>query len=452
MAYFAPLPETELAVAAPPEVTAARQRYRRAYLNQELSLYIHYPFCVRKCPYCDFASLPSRPDSARDADYVSWLLREFELKKPLLQGRELVSVYLGGGTPSLCEPQELARLLAGLAPYLSADAEISLEANPGTVNQAKLTALRAAGFNRISIGVQSFDDAMLKRLGRIHSREEALAAAQMARAAGFSNFNLDLMHGLPQQDVAGALADLEQALALEPSHLSWYELTLEEGTYFGKHPPKLPDEDVLCDIEVAGFARLEAAGFSHYEVSAFGQGTTRCYHNQNYWLYGDYLSLGAGAHQKVSLKPSDAAALSGAALSSAAAAESGRDIAIWRACNSEDLTAYRDMLFTMPAVAPLQLGAQCHEVTDARELIFEYWLNRLRLRSDPVTTAEVKLRTGLDLQDFADDLRALQAQGLVHYEPSGAGEQGGVGEQGGAVVALTEQGNLMLNDVLAHFL
>ena len=451
MAYFAALPQltvpATLAHLVPPEVVAARDYYRAAYAQHEISLYVHYPFCVRKCPYCDFSSLPLGSDGARDEDYVSLLLREFELKKDLLKGRSLVSVYLGGGTPSLCEPKELGRLLAGIGPYLAADAEISLEANPGTVDAHKLRQLRAAGFNRISIGVQSFDEVMLKRLGRIHSRDEAIAAARLARAAGFTNFNLDVMHGLPGQDVAGALADLDTALSLEPTHLSWYELTLEEGTYFGKHPPKLPDEDVLVEIETAGFAKLQAAGFAHYEVSAFSLGgTTRCYHNQNYWLYGDYLGLGAGAHQKVSLKRADAAALSGMALSGQSGAEDASAMAIWRTTNSEEIAAYRDQLLDLNVARkpPLLLGCSSHEVTDLGEIIFEYLLNRLRLRSDPVSVSEFKLRTGRELTAFTSDFLALQEQGLVACELD---EQGLL-----RAFTLTEQGNLMLNDVLAHFL
>ena len=466
MAYFPALPSltvpASLASLVPAEVAAGRANYAASYGQHEISLYVHYPFCVRKCPYCDFSSLPLGSDGARDADYVSLLLREFELKKDLLKGRPLVSVYLGGGTPSLCEPHELARLLEGIGPYLAADAEISLEANPGTVDAGKLAQLRAAGFNRISIGVQSFDKVMLQRLGRIHSRDEAMAAARMARAAGFTNFNLDVMHGLPGQDVAGAMNDLDIALSLEPTHLSWYELTLEEDTYFGQHPPQLPDEEVLGEIEAQGFAKLQAAGFTHYEVSAFSLGgTTRCYHNQNYWLYGDYLGLGAGAHQKVSLHPSDAAALLGTAadhmgtavasvvadvVGGDSAAEAGAGMAIWRTRNSEEIAAYRDQLLDLNVARkpPLLLGCDSHEVTDIGEIIFEYLLNRLRLRSDPVLAAEFKLRTGRELTAFTADFLSLQEQGLVACELDSRGLL--------RAFTLTEQGNLMLNDVLAHFL
>lgn len=454
MTYFPALESAQLEIPAalaplvPPEVRAARSYYQSYYQQHELSLYIHYPFCVRKCPYCDFASLPLGSDAGRDADYIDLLLREFEHKLPLLQGRKFISVYIGGGTPSLCEPAQLGRLLDKLGPYLAPTAEISLEANPGTVNQAKLCSLRAAGFNRISIGVQSFDGGMLKRLGRIHTKQEAQDACRWAKQAGFSNFNIDLMHGLPMQDVAGALWDVEQALALEPTHLSWYELTLEEGTYFGQHPPQLPDEEVLADIEAAGFEQLRAAGFAHYEVSAFSLGgTTRCVHNQNYWLYGDYLGLGAGAHQKISLKPADATRLG--ALPGAQPGEplSGTaptaPLAIWRSANPEALDAYRAQVWALKPTVPLLFGSG-HEVAALSEIVFEYLLNRLRLRSDPVSAAEFYLRTGHSFTALSADFTQLEQLGLVQCCMDES--------QLVSWFDLTAQGNLMLNDVLAHFL
>lgn len=232
------------------------------------------------------------------------LLCEWQLKKELWQasGREISTVYIGGGTPSLCDVSQWERFFAAIGPFLSADAEISLEANPGTITASKLRDLRAVGFNRISIGVQSFNDRMLKRLGRIHNSHEATEACLLAQQAGFTNFNIDLMHGLPQQDVAGALYDLQQALALDCTHLSWYELTLEEGTYFGDHPPVLPEEETLLAIEEQGWQLLQDAGFDHYEVSAYAREERyRCRHNLNYWRFNDYLGLGAGAHQKLTL-------------------------------------------------------------------------------------------------------------------------------------------------------
>lgn len=290
------------------------QQYQ-LFSRNDISLYIHYPFCVHKCPYCDFGSIAWGSDLQRDKQYIDCLIAEFKLKLPLIGQRKFCSVYIGGGTPSLCPAEQWQRLLAQIQPYLMSDAEISLEANPGTVDLAKLQALRQVGFNRISVGVQSFNDQALKRLGRIHNSKEAILACENAKLAGFNNFNIDLMHGLPQQDVKQALFDLEQAVALDCTHLSWYELTIEEGTYFGKHPPELPAEDMLFAIENAGFDFLAHHNFEHYEVSGFAkiiqdqnswafphrQLSYRCRHNQNYWLNGDYLGIGVGASQRISL-------------------------------------------------------------------------------------------------------------------------------------------------------
>lgn len=263
-----------------------------------LSLYIHYPFCVHKCPYCDFASTELGADAKRDAIYIKALQAEFQRKLPLVQA-PIVSVYVGGGTPSLCEPERMAELLAMLRPHLSLDAEISFEANPGTIDKDRLRAFKAAGFNRISIGVQSFNDLALKRLGRIHDRKAAYAALEAAMSI-FDNVNVDIMHGLPKQTVAEAMDDLKVALSFKPQHLSWYELTIEEDTAFGQKPPVLPDEDTLEAIEEQGFALLSASGYEHYEVSGYNLGGKyRCRHNMNYWVYGDYLGLGVAAHQKI---------------------------------------------------------------------------------------------------------------------------------------------------------
>lgn len=274
---------------------------RRIFDKLGVALYVHYPFCVHKCPYCDFASIGVGEDRGRDQLYVAALINEFERRIPFLQGAKLCSVYIGGGTPSLCEPQLWHKLLAFVKPYLLEDAEISIEVNPGTVSLEKLRALHLAGFNRISLGVQSFNDLALKRIGRIHDRDTALQACKWALDC-FEDVNLDIMHGLPKQSLQEGLADLQQLIEFKPSHLSWYELTIEEDTAFGRRPPVLPDEDVLSDMEEQGFALLDKAGYEHYEVSGYNLGgKMRCIHNQNYWLYGDYLGIGAGAHQKLSV-------------------------------------------------------------------------------------------------------------------------------------------------------
>lgn len=270
-------------------------------MNASLGLYLHFPWCVRKCPYCDFNSHAQRGEIP-EADYVAALLRDLDRDLADLgaAARPFSSLFLGGGTPSLFSGAAITAVLAGVRDRaaLTEDAEISLEANPGTVDAAHFAAYRAAGVNRLSIGVQSFDPAQLRRLGRIHTPEEAQRAVVLARAAGFGNLNLDLMFGLPEQTVAGAMADLEQALALDPEHLSVYQLTLEANTEFAARPPPLPDEDQIADMQDALQARLAESGFAQYEVSAYARPGRRCRHNLNYWTYGDYLGIGAGAHGK----------------------------------------------------------------------------------------------------------------------------------------------------------
>jgi len=265
-----------------------------------LSLYIHFPWCVRKCPYCDFNSHAVRGDLPED-QYIDALLADLESDLPRVWGRPVRSVFLGGGTPSLFSPEAIERLLAGVRARVTLvpEAEVTLEANPGTVETERFRGYRAAGVNRLSIGIQSFQPEQLQKLGRIHGRDEALAAAQAARAAGFDNFNLDLMFGLPQQTLDEALADLRTALALNPTHLSLYQLTLEPNTLFHAQPPELPDEDVLAAMQEALQAELADAGFTQYEVSAYARAGRRCRHNLNYWQFGDYLGIGAGAHAKI---------------------------------------------------------------------------------------------------------------------------------------------------------
>jgi oxygen-independent coproporphyrinogen-3 oxidase len=265
-----------------------------------LALYVHFPWCVRKCPYCDFNSHPLR-DEIPEARYIDALLADLELDLPRVWGRRVQTVFFGGGTPSLISPEAIDRLLAGVRARipLAPDAEITLETNPGTVEAGRFAGYRAAGVNRLSIGIQSFDDAQLQALGRIHGRVEALAAAEAARTAGFDNLNLDLMFGLPGQDTAGALADLRTALALAPAHLSVYQLTLEPNTPFAARPPQLPDDEVTTEMQEALQNELHTHGFRHYEVSAYARSGRECRHNRNYWEFGDYLGIGAGAHAKI---------------------------------------------------------------------------------------------------------------------------------------------------------
>lgn len=265
-----------------------------------LTLYVHVPWCVRKCPYCDFNS-HERTSELPERAYLDALLADLDQDLHWVRGRPLEAIFIGGGTPSLMSADFYAALFEGLRQRLSFSdgIEITLEANPGTLETGRFAGFRAAGINRLSIGVQSFDARHLQALGRIHGPEEALRAAADARDAGFDNFNLDLMHALPGQTPAQALDDLRQAVALEPTHLSWYELTIEPNTAFFRAPPEQPDGDSRADLEEQGLSLLAAQGFERYEVSAFARPGRRCRHNLNYWRFGDYLAIGAGAHGKV---------------------------------------------------------------------------------------------------------------------------------------------------------
>lgn len=265
-----------------------------------LALYIHIPWCIRKCPYCDFNSHQAA-SHLPEKQYVQALLKDLSQELPFIWGRRLESIFIGGGTPSLFSAESIDELLAGIRALLPfrPNIEVTLEANPGTFEQEKFKDFRAAGINRLSVGIQSFNPRQLQALGRVHNQAEALKAAELASYAGFDNFNLDLMFGLPQQTIEEALADLQQAIHLKPTHLSWYQLTLEPNTLFYKHPPLLPDDDLLVDIQEAGQALLQQAAYTQYEVSAYAQAGRECRHNLNYWQFGDYLGIGAGAHGKI---------------------------------------------------------------------------------------------------------------------------------------------------------
>ena len=265
-----------------------------------LSLYIHVPWCVRKCPYCDFNShaihhkIPER-------HYVAGLLADLEQDLPRIGGRTIRSIFIGGGTPSLFSPEILHNLLSGIRARVpvGADAEITLEANPGTIDSERFNGFREAGINRISLGIQSFKEKSLQSLGRIHGHQEAQLAIEMANQAGFEQINLDIMFGLPMQTLAMALEDLEIAVTFPISHLSWYQLTIEPNTWFHHQPPSLPDDDLLWEIQMAGQHYLAEQGYSQYEVSAYAKPKQQCQHNLNYWKFGDYLGIGAGAHAKI---------------------------------------------------------------------------------------------------------------------------------------------------------
>ncbi|MEE9326397.1 MAG: radical SAM family heme chaperone HemW [Cocleimonas sp.] len=267
-----------------------------------LSLYIHIPWCIKKCPYCDFNSHQAKSE-VPEGKYIQALLKDLESELPNIWGRPIESIFIGGGTPSLFSEGAIDQLLSGLRQRLPIrpNIEITMEANPGTFEQEKFTTYRQVGINRLSIGIQSFNKAHLQSLGRVHDDSEALNAAKIARKAGFDNLNLDLMFGLPKQSTNEALDDLKQAIACKPSHISWYQLTIEENTLFHHNPPAVPNDDLLWEIQTQGQALLQQAGFKQYEVSAYAQNNKQCQHNLNYWRFGDYLGIGAGAHGKLSM-------------------------------------------------------------------------------------------------------------------------------------------------------
>ncbi|WP_426774099.1 radical SAM family heme chaperone HemW [Proteus faecis] len=268
-----------------------------------LSLYIHIPWCVQKCPYCDFNSHTLKGEVPHQ-EYVQHLLNDLDADLIHIGSREVQTIFIGGGTPSLLSTESMADLLYGVKARIAVNpnAEITMEANPGTVEAERFAGFQRAGINRISIGVQSFGNDKLIRLGRIHDADEAKNAARLAKELGLRSFNLDLMHGLPDQSLSQALSDLQQAIALSPPHLSWYQLTIEPNTQFGSRPPKLPDDDMLWDIFSEGDKLLTAAGYQQYETSAYCKPGFQCEHNLNYWRFGDYLGIGCGAHGKISFE------------------------------------------------------------------------------------------------------------------------------------------------------
>jgi putative oxygen-independent coproporphyrinogen III oxidase len=354
-----------------------------------LSLYVHFPWCVRKCPYCDFNSHPAK-GAIPEADYLAQLLSDFDGDLELIDGRSIDTVFIGGGTPSLISGRTMALLLDGLRAraVIADDAEVTLEANPGAIDETNFAAYRAAGINRLSIGAQSFDAAHLRTLGRIHEALDTERAVAAARDAGFERFNLDLMHGLPDQTIDEAVADLSRALALGASHVSWYQLTIEPKTEFALRPPTLPDEDTLGGIEDAGFACLERAGLERYEVSAFARPGQEARHNLNYWTFGDYLGIGAGAHGKITV---------------AAKSEVIR--------TNKPLAPARYL--AMPAA---QLRSQAAIAEDA--LPGEFLLNALRL-IDGVPAPLLPERTGRPVAAIEAGWRRQQALGLMRADRLG---------------------------------
>ncbi len=375
-----------------------------------VSVYVHWPWCVQKCPYCDFNSHVKRADDQQA--YAQALLAAWQQQLPLVQGRAIRSIFFGGGTPSLAPPSVIAAVIAQIEKTagLSANCEITLEANPGTVDAANFAGYRTAGVNRLSLGVQSFDSQLLQKIGRIHDGDQARKAIELARHLGFDNINLDLMVGLPGQTEQTALADIETALSFQPEHLSHYQLTLEPNTPFFARPPKdLPDEDTADSLQALSQQRLQAAGFNRYEVSAWSARSDKVsVHNLNYWQFGDYIGVGAGAHGKVSFA----------------------DGRIQRREQAKSPQRYVEEV-------KAEKGALIREI-EPSSLPFEFLMNALRLR-EGVDLSSWQQRTGLSLDVLAPLWQQQQARGLV------------VDWQSGRLTS-TEMGYRYLNSLLSEWL
>ena len=368
-----------------------------------LALYVHLPWCVRKCPYCDFNSHEQQGELPF-IDYVSALVRDLEAMLPSVWGRRLVSIFMGGGTPSLFPAQRIDVLLSEIRARMPLEpgAEITMEANPGTAEAGRFRGYRDAGVNRLSLGVQSFDDAMLKSLGRIHSAGEARRAIELALSI-FGNVNIDLMYGLPDQTLEQARADIEEGVRHGTPHLSAYQLSIEPNTLFFSHPPKLPEHDSCADMQVMVEDTLAQAGFEHYETSAFARAGRRCRHNLNYWEFGDYLGIGAGAHGKLSFAD--------------------------RVTRHERVKQPREYMAATGDVQPRLVGA--------KELPFEFMLNALRL-VEGFPRELLSGRTGLPQIVFESGLREAEQRGLVTRELQ--------------AIRPTERGRRFLNDLVGLFI
>ena len=369
-----------------------------------LSLYVHIPWCVQKCPYCDFNSHQVK-STLDEEQYVQQLLRDFADQADLIQGRELTSIFFGGGTPSLFSDKSIGYFLdqANQKVSFSSNIEITLETNPGTADANYFSGYRASGVNRLSIGVQSLDDTKLKALGRIHSPKEAIAAVEMARKAGFENMNLDMMHGLPGQTLEEAIDDLTGLISLDPEHISWYQLTLEPNTLFYQKPPELPSDDLLADMMDRGQSLLADKGYAQYEVSAYAKGA-QAKHNVNYWQFGDYLAVGSGAHAKLT-------------------SPEGKIHRLTRLRNPKDYLASDNTLSNDRVLA-------------REELPIEFMLNACRLNHG-VPANYYEQRTGLLITDIEPQLTHAKERGLLVDSDD--------------VIQPTALGHRFLNDLLAIF-
>jgi len=382
------------------------------FSDPPLGLYVHIPWCVQKCPYCDFNSHHQSGDLP-ESQYIEALLQDLDCERVAIKDRLLESVFIGGGTPSLFQPDSIARLLAGVAGRfeVATYVEITLEANPGTVEAGRFREFVAAGVNRISIGVQSFDDTALQKIGRIHGCREAVTAVETARDSGASQVNLDLMYALPGQTPVAAAQDLHQAFSLGPDHISWYQLTLEPNTAFYRHPPVLPDADQSWAIQQIGQRLLAKSGYDRYEVSAYARPAARARHNLNYWRYGDYLGIGAGAHGKIS---------------------NGPEGTVVRSIKQPHPRRYLEAFSTRPRCADLRRNP-----VEPRDRIFEFMLNALRL-CDGFEPGLFEARTGLSLHSITARLERAAAAGLLNVDSRR--------------IRASEFGQRFLDDLVALFL
>ena len=378
-------------------------------VDPSLALYVPMPWCVRKCPYCDFNSHQLK-SAAPDSSYIDALIRDFDLELPSMSCRRIDTVFFGGGTPSLFQPEDFSRLLGAFRQRIAFadDVEITLEANPGTIERGRFAGYRDAGINRVSLGAQTFAPRALEALGRIHSADDTHRAVAELRAAKLDNFNLDLMYALPQQTPEEALEDVRTACALEPVHISYYQLTLEPGTVFHARPPELPDEDAAWRIQTAGQKLLADAGYVQYEVSAYARLGKRCRHNLNYWLFGDYIGIGAGAHGKLSF-------------------ELPRNIL--RTVKPKQPREYLEQV--------RRAGSGLRSPIAAADLPFEFMLNALRL-NEGFTIQDYQRRTGLKMASVEGKLAEGEARGLLASRADGWHP--------------TELGRRFLNDLQLSFL
>ena len=378
-----------------------------------LSLYIHLPWCARKCPYCDFNShVTPLLDDSLQRRYIQAVLADLDTVPATVTARKVRSIFIGGGTPSLFFPAAIEQLLAGLTSRLSiaTAAEITMEANPGSADSQHFRAFRNLGVNRLSLGIQSFNDRHLEKLGRIHGRSEACAAIDRVRATGFDNFNLDIMYGLPQQDIREVLQDIEMAVSFSPPHLSWYQLTLEPNTVFWSTPPPLPEHDILWEMQLQGARRLQEV-LEAYEISSWAKKDYQCWHNRNYWEFGDYLGLGAGAHSKLS-------------------DPCGR--------------VYRQVRYRIPQryMSQANEGNAVSRVWDLQnnDRILEFFMNALRLYNG-VTLESFQQRTGVTADVISSRLEQLHRKGLLQWNGSSSGR-----------ILPTDKGSRFLNTTLQAFI